>query len=54
VARTQVSVDQNSILPEMAAASCGVPLATWERMFSVASFRDLLEKRRSIAQHSIA
>jgi galactonate dehydratase len=35
----------NAALPALASASCGVPLATGERMFTVAAFRDLLEKR---------
>jgi galactonate dehydratase len=39
-----VSADQNAALPAMAAATC-VPLATGERMFTVSSFRDLLERR---------
>ena len=47
-----VAADQNGILPEMAAASCGVPLATGERMFTVASFRDLLEKRCADDTHA--
>lgn len=37
--------EQNAHLPQMAAASCGVPLATGERMYTVAAFRDLLASR---------
>ena len=40
-----VCAEQNQALPALAAESCGVPLATGERMFTVAAFRDLLESR---------
>eukprot|EP00966_Prymnesium_polylepis_P088130 2039545-Prymnesium_polylepis.1 len=39
-----VSAEQNRSLPAMAAAT-SIPLATGERMFTVAAFRDLLEAR---------